>query len=90
MIQWAWDMLFFSQEALLGALMEVGAAAGFCKWGFPPLCALGNKMAQNTHESEIPTWDGDSNPFERFATACKWCYYRTMKGTLLWPGCGTI
>ena len=41
MIQWAWDMLFYSQEALLGALMEVGAAAGFCKWGFPPFVPLG-------------------------------------------------
>ena len=32
-------------------------------------------MAQSTYGSEIPTWDGDPNTFERFVTACKWYHY---------------
>ena len=32
-------------------------------------------MASNSFYSEVPSWDGDPNSFERFATSCLWYSY---------------
>ncbi|CAE6957766.1 RE1 [Symbiodinium sp. CCMP2592] len=45
----------------------LGAILGYLKAG-----GVLRDMALHTFGSEIPTWDGDPNTFERFATACSW------------------